>query len=213
MSIDVEETALMGYLARRNRRFHEKVLELRECVDGWLAYIPNTFPHYTRHTLKHSDAIVDQLSKLLFKEGKSEQAVLELSPAEGYILAAAAYLHDAGMVVSDREKSELLQSTEWKDWIGEGEARAKRLRDIAELREGPASADPIVGNFLADFQTRFLIAEFVRRTHHYRAAKMITQNQAALAGFAFDDPIAVRTISDICIAHGLRQHELEDRER
>ncbi|MGD1154921.1 MAG: hypothetical protein ABSA41_03745 [Terriglobia bacterium] len=213
MSIDVEETALMGYLARRSRRFHEKVLELRECIGDWLAYIPNTFPHYTQHTVKHSDAIIDQLSKLLFKEGKSEQAVVELSPAEGYILAAAAYLHDAGMVVSDREKSELLQSTEWKNWIGEGEARAKRLRDIAELRKRLASADPIVGNFLADLQTRFLIAEFVRRTHHYRAAKIITHDQAALARFAFDDPIAVRTISDICIAHGLRQHELEDREK
>lgn len=213
MSIGLEETALMAYLARRSRRFHEKILELRERVDDWLAYIPNTFPHYTRHTLKHSDAIVGQLSKLLFKEGKTGQAVVELSAAEAYILAAAAYLHDAGMVVSDREKSQLLQSTEWKDWIGESETRAKRLRDIAELREGVVSAGPIVANFLADLQTRFLIAEFVRRTHHYRAAKIITHDQAALARFAFDDPIAVRTISDICIAHGLRQHELEDREK
>jgi hypothetical protein len=213
MSIDVEETALMGYLARRSRRFHEKVLELRECIGDWLAHIPNTFPHYTQHTLKHSDAIVDQLSKLLFKGGKSENAVVELSPAEGYILAATAYLHDAGMVVSDREKSELLQSTEWKNWIGESEARAKRLCDIAKLREGLASTDSIVANFLADLQTRFLVAEFVRGTHHYRAAKIITHDQAALGRFAFDDPIAVRTISDICIAHGLRQHELEDREK
>lgn len=203
----------MAYLARRSRKFHEKVLELRDRVDDWLAYIPNTFPHYTRHTVKHSDAIIDQLSKLLFKEGKSEQAVVELSPAEGYILAAAAYLHDVGMVVSDREKSELLLSIEWKDWIGEGEARAKRLRDIEKLRQGPTSDDSWVRNLLADLQIRFLIAEFVRRSHHYRAAKIITHHQSVLGRFAFDDPIAMRTISDICIAHGLRGHELEDRER
>ena len=42
---------------------------------------------------------------------------------------------------------------------------------------------------------------------------MLQQHQASLGRCAFDDPVLARTIADVCVAHGLRQHELEDQER
>ncbi len=213
MSIEPQDTALMIYLKTKSLVYHAKVLELREAIEGWLAYIPNTFPHYTRHTVRHSDEIVRQISKLLFKDEDPSKSVLPLTAVEAYLIIAAAYLHDAGMVVSDREKFEILQTNEWKVWVSGSNAGAKRWNEIQALRTGNEPSDSSVRNYLADLEARFLIAEFIRRAHHVRARTVIEQHQAMLGRFAFDDLVLQRTIADVCVAHGLRTHELEDNER
>ncbi len=114
------QTALIAFLQAKDAAYYGKVCELRESVRGWLNYIPHTFPHYTRHTLEHSDEIVLQMSKLLFQDDHPESHVIDLSPAEAYILIAAAYLHDAGMVTSDSQKQEILASDAWKNWTTDG---------------------------------------------------------------------------------------------
>ncbi len=140
----------MAYLKARDALYFGKILELRQVVQDWLSYIPQTFPHYTRHTVLHSDNIVVQVSKLLFEDDDPKQPVVQLSAAEAYIFMAAAYLHDAGMVVPDREKAEILASDGWKGWTsGEGSG-ARRWREVQVLRESRELADEDVRNFLAD---------------------------------------------------------------
>ena len=212
MDVNLQETALMAYLKGKGTSYYSKVLELRDAVRGWLAYIPHSFPHYTRHTIEHSDQIILQVSLLLFPDDPEQQAVT-LSPVEAYILAASAYLHDAGMVVPDKEKLEIIASDDWNSWISGDNGGAKRWHEIQSFRHGQEPADEMIRNFLADIQTRFLIAEFIRRSHHLRVVGIITQHQAALGRFAFDDPTLLRTISDVCVAHGLQRDELQDRER
>src|SRR2546425_13044080 len=97
VNIDVKDTALMRHLESLSTAYCGKALELRDAVQGWLNYIPATFPHYTRHTIEHSEEIITQISKLLFDD-ESQQPVIRLTPVEAYVLIAAAYLHDAGMV-------------------------------------------------------------------------------------------------------------------
>lgn len=213
MSIDVEKTALMEFLKAKEVKFFSKAKELREEVEKWLSYTPQTFPHYTRHTVQHSDEIILQASKFLFKEEDHSKPVVSLTPVEAYILVAAAYLHDSGMVSSDREKIEILQSEDWKRWTSGDGGGAKRWQEVQKLRQGDEPADEKIRNFLADLQTRFLVAEFIRRAHHLRAADVVQQHQALLGRFAFDDGRLQRTIADVCVAHGLRQNELEDNER
>ncbi len=187
-------------------------MELRECVQSWLSYIPQTFPHYTRHTEKHSDEIVVQASKLLFNDEDPNRATIKMSSLEAYILIASAYLHDVGMVVADQEKMEILKSETWKEWVSTG-AGAQRWQDIYMLRNGNQPQNEVDRNFIADLQVRFLVAEFIRRVHHYRVDDVIRRHHTALARFSFDDPVLQRTITDVCIAHGLPHHELEDQER
>jgi len=202
----------MNYLEKQSSLYFGKIQELRDVIEQWLSYIPQTFPHYTRHTIQHSDEIILQLSNLLFKDDNPDKPVVALSPSETYILMASAYLHDAGMVVSDKEKATILLSDEWKSWSSGDGSGAKRWKEIQEFRQKPEE-NVDLHNFLSDIQTRFLIAEFLRRTHHQRSASVITQHQSALGRFAFDDPMMRRTIADVCLAHGLRQHELDDNER
>ena len=213
MGISLKQLPLMAHLKSLDDMYYGKIFELRNEVQEWLSYIPGTFPHYTRHSIKHSDEIVIQVSKLLFKDDTSPSCI-RLSAAEIYILIAAAYLHDSGMVAADKEKLEILTSnTEWKNWTsGEG-GGARRWREIEEIRNGLSGLDQSARNFVADLQTRYLLAEFIRRIHHLRAADVIKQFQDHLGRFAFGDPMMQATIADICIAHGLQHYELEDREK
>ncbi|HEX8180067.1 MAG TPA: hypothetical protein VF525_11035 [Pyrinomonadaceae bacterium] len=212
MNIELEDTALMKFLEAKAIDYFAKVRELRKEVAGWLSYVPATFPHYTRHTIEHSEEIVLQASKLIFADDNISKPVVPISPAEAYILIAAAFLHDAGMVTPDREKAEILSSEAWKNWTSGDGGGAKRWLDIQNFRQGKEPTDDAVRNFLADVQTRFLVAEFVRRVHHRRAANVIEQHQSLLGRFAFDNQMLRDTIADVCVAHGLRQHELEDAE-
>jgi len=208
------DSKLMRYLKEQNSVYFGKIQELRDVIEGWLSYIPQTFPHYTRHTIQHSDEIVLQLSNLLFKDDSPDKPVVALSPTETYILIASAYLHDAGMVASDKEKATILLSDEWKSWSSGDGSGTKRWNEIQEFRQKPVEKETIaLHNFTADIQTRFLIAEFLRRTHHQRSTSVITQHQATLGRFAFDDPMMLCTIADVCLAHGLKQYELDDSER
>lgn len=213
MHEDLEQTALMIYLKKaKGGLYHGKILELRGVVQGWLAYVTHTYPHYTQHTIEHSTRIVYCMSRLLFHESQKKR-IVDLSALEAYILVAAAHLHDIGMVISDAEKLEIIESEPWKRWTtGDGEA-AQRWRDIQALRHAQEPGDPTVRNFLADIQMRYLIAEFVRRNHHLRASEIMMKYESSLGRFAFNEPSLLQTIADVCIAHGLPQSALEENQR
>ncbi len=213
MPFEVEHTGLFEFLKIRNIGLYAKLVELRSAIEDWLSYIPHTFPHYTRHTVKHSDGIVLQVSRLLFRDNEPTRPVVALSATEAYIIGAAAYLHDAGMVTSDEEKASILKSDEWARWTAPGNPGALRWAEIRAFRSASSPSDRALRDFLADVQTRFLIAELSRRTHHMRAREFMTQNQQWLGLFAFNNNILLRTIAAVCIAHGFEQRELEDRDR
>jgi molecular chaperone HtpG len=210
MSPSIEECSLMKHLRKRNPTYYGKILEVRKNIEKWLSYVPLTFPNYTRHTIEHSDEIVLQLSKLLFVDDDHTKPVVKLSSIEDYILIAAAYLHDVGMVVSDGEKAEILASEDWQRFISDGNPGAKRWKALDRFRKGSTPRNDIQRNFLADVQTRFLIAEFIRRTHHRRVADIIAQHEFGLGAFSFGDPVLKETITNVCVAHGLSQYELLD---
>lgn len=213
LSEDVTKSALFLFLEASDKALYGKLLEVRKRVTDWLQYIPATFPHYTRHSVVHSDAIVEQISRLLFDADNRNAPVLDLSPIEAYVSACAAYLHDAGMVASDAEKAKMLKSDEWKDWTSGSSPGAARWLEIQGMRSSTKVPDKNVNDFLCDVQTRFLLAEFVRRFHHLRSKEIIEANEDQFAQFAFGDPILRRTISDVCVSHGLSSADLEDRDR
>ncbi|MNR83078.1 heat shock protein 90 [compost metagenome] len=213
MKHPIENFALISYLKDCDVSLYAKVFELRNAIEAWLSYVPQTFPHYTSHTVKHSDNIVAQLSLLLFEDGDFHRPTVPLSPVEVYILVVSAYLHDSGMVVSDETKIEIIGSDSWRDWVsGEG-GGAKRWSEIQVLRASAQNPYNETTMFLADVQTRFLIAEFIRRNHHLRASDVIEQHQATLGRFALDNPMLQKTIADVCVSHGLSKRQLEDNER
>ena len=206
----VANTALVRYLAKEFPQGHGKLLEVAHEVGKWLEYVPEAFPHYTSHTVAHSEAIIGQLSKMLFHDGKPSRPVIRLSGVEAYVLAASAYLHDAGMVVPDAEKAQILTSEEWRDWVSPAGPAHSRFTRIDEFRSGTNPSDPSLRDFLADRQIRFLVAEFARRSHHDRSRRIVNDLHGELGRVDLGDPLLRRTIADVCAGHGLPRTALED---
>ncbi|MEV0136801.1 hypothetical protein AB0H83_51305 [Dactylosporangium sp. NPDC050688] len=145
------------------------------------------------------------MSSLLFDD--SGNAVLQLSSVEAYLLCIAAYLHDAGMVVTEAEKLKLLASTDWVRFIKD----SKLDGAWQEILEGAASAsNDEIARYSANLQTRYLIAEYFRQQHADRSAEVVLTQEASLAGFAFEEPAVKRTLADICLGHGLPRDQLDD---
>ena len=210
---ELTDTAIFRYLHASNTSYAGKVIDLRKTVAGWLEYIPATFPQYTRHTLGHSEAVIGQLSHLIFKEDDPDQAVIELSAVEAYILIAAALLHDAGMVCSQADKAAILESADWSQWIAASRSRQEQLAALEGFREGGSPENPQVRDLLADYGLRQMIAEYVRRTHHTRIVPMLEQHEDSFASFAFGDASLLQTIAAVCESHGLSSSELDDSRR
>jgi hypothetical protein len=206
-------SALGDYLKELDLVLFGKAMELHSAVAGWLSYIPHTFPHYTRHTIAHSESIATQLSFLLFYDADPRRPYVELNSIEAYILLAAADLHDAGMVASDAEKTRIVESAEWKEWTTSG-GGTERWRAIQRLREQcRVGGDPPGLMFSVDLQIRFLVAEFVRRTHALRSGIVLQQYEPHLGRFAFGDPLLRKVIEDVCVSHGMTTSDLYDTTR
>ncbi len=205
------KTALIQWLRKRSKIYSGKIEELDEQVQKWLEYVPEAFPHYPSHTIRHSAQIISQLSHLLFHDGNPTRPSLRLTHIEAYVLIAAAYLHDSGMVVGNSEKIEILSEPGWREFL-QGDAAA-RWKQIEEFRNGKTPADESVRNFIADLRTRYLIAEYVRRIHHERAGDIIAMHEIPLGGFSMGDDSLRQTISDVCVAHGFDRKRLDDRNR
>ena len=166
------------------------------------------FSHYPSHGIDHSDRIISQLSRLLFNDAKP---VVAFSTAEVYCLLCTAYLHDMGMVVSPQDVDALLQSEEWKAFtLGNG---AEGYRQYATLRDDATRQPRDLRDFLAAQSLRYLIADFVRRDHHFRG-KTTLQMHSFLRQLVDDgDSVAFETIGDLGVAHGLPDSEVADEER
>lgn len=215
--LDVQDTPLVKWLktkAKGGRDYAAKALELRAEIEDWLQYVPQTFGHYTRHTVGHSDAIIHNVSRLLFGGSGSKLVLAKLSPVEAYIVVAAAYLHDAGMVVSEEEKAKLLASDEWREWVSTSPWAQKERQDIEALRldEGDPR-DALRRHFLVDLRLRWLIAEYFRQRHHMRAKDIADRFEGLLGRFAFGDPDLLLAIGETCVAHGLDHTDLRDTKR
>jgi hypothetical protein len=137
--------AILDYLANASVEYAGKLATVADAAEKWLEYVPETFPHYTTHTIRHSEAILSALSRLLFVDGDAGQPVLALSDAETYVLACGAYLHDAGMVVSATEQERIVQSGEFQTWIAPGGPGHARYERIAENK---ASTTTTTGSYV-----------------------------------------------------------------
>src|SRR6185437_485621 len=173
-SRDMFNSALVKFIDERDHALSGRLADLHHHVADWLSYIPQSFPHYTRHTVAHSEAIIRQMSNVLF-HSDGTVAPNDLNAMEAYILCCAAYLHDAGMVVSDESKQAILSTDEWQKFVSDGSG-ANRWLLIQELRRAADTQKSPQLHFQADVQTRFLIAELIRRDHHLRAKQVITSS-------------------------------------
>lgn len=70
------------------------------------------YPHYTKHDISHSEAIITNIEMLL-----GEEAIRSLSPTDTWLLLNAAYLHDLGMVIDNKIIEQNWETQEFQDYL------------------------------------------------------------------------------------------------
>ena len=207
MTPDLESTQLFKWLKKKDGKLANRVLLVRKELEARLRQVVVLFPHYPSHAVDHSDRIIAQLSKLLFKGTKP---VVRFSVGEVYCLICAAYLHDMGMVVSPGELATILASEPWKEFVAEGGAGHGQFLEYQALRAAPDNGNPEQKNFLADIALRQLLAEFVRRGHQERGKIALEMHPFLKQLVDEGDSVAFETIADLGVGHQLSETELSD---
>jgi hypothetical protein len=139
VTVNLEQVPLVVYLKARDALYYGKVWSSARPWKIGYPYIPQTFPHYTRHTVLHSDNIIVQVSKLLFEDDDPQQRVVQLFRSRSLRLYGCSVPSRAGMVVPDREKAEILSPMRGEDWTSEregaprGGAKYKRFAKVESL--------------------------------------------------------------------------------
>ncbi|GEM_PF-5439261 len=149
---------------------------VREVAAIKLQHTRDLFPHFTDHTISHSDQVLELLDNLVPDDVKKSLNAWEL-----YFLVAATYLHDIGMVEGCPGSP---SGTEWDIYL----ADYLTLRTPEEKREHVA---------LVEDAKR----EFIRSHHHERSEEYIANRWVELRLTASGIPAEGQIVARIAAGH------------
>jgi hypothetical protein len=86
---------LRKWLEAEDPGFYHHVMDIRERVEPYLARLGPEYADFTDHSVDHPDRVIEHLSDLTHELMSS---CSHLNRVEVYVLLAAAYLHDLGML-------------------------------------------------------------------------------------------------------------------
>ena len=192
----------------------EKTKDLHEghvYADQWKfakSYLPkvldtisHVFPHYSLHNNTHSEAIINNIVRIIGVESIKKLSVVDL-----WLLLAAAYYHDCGMVVTGEDKKDLFKDgSAFIEYIEEKQHDlASPLNQYAVLFEIKDDKVFYKNERLTQESyegARFLLADYVRNKHAERSGKRIeTEESLHFPGDPIPERI-IRILKSICSCH------------
>lgn len=163
--------------------------------------ISHVFPHYSLHNSTHSEAIINNIVRIVGAESIKKLSVVDL-----WLLLASAYYHDCGMVVSGEDKTAIFdEGSDFVKYVKEKQEDALSpmneyavLFDIKENKIYYKDERLTSESYEA---ARFLLASFIRDTHAERSGKKIeTEKSLHFPGDPIPDRI-IRILKLICNCH------------
>jgi hypothetical protein len=175
-----------------------------------LQTIGSLFPHYSRHDESHSKQILINIERLLGENIKL------LTATDTWLILEAAYWHDIGMVVPQRDLEEAIKNPEFKVYIEnirnsprhelQNFAAKFDAKDLSKCFCGAETPIDAIDKF------RQLMAEWFRQSHTIRSNSII---QAPWASVGINSPRTeliparlYRLLGKICQMHGAKFSEL-----
>lgn len=163
--------------------------------------ISHVFPHYSLHNYTHSEAIINNIVRIIGVDCLKKLSVVDL-----WLLLAAAYYHDCGMVVTGDDKRDLFkEGSEFIKYLEEEQqdtfspmyqyAVLFEIKDNkAFFKNGQLTHESYEG-------ARFLLADFIRGKHAERSGKKIeTESSLHFPGNPIPERI-IRILMSICDCH------------
>ncbi|SKC41298.1 Histidine kinase-, DNA gyrase B-, and HSP90-like ATPase [Bacteroidales bacterium WCE2004] len=163
--------------------------------------ISHIFPHYSLHNSTHSDAILNNIVRIIGPDSVKKLSVVDL-----WLLLAAAYYHDCGMVVTGEDKHKLFE---------DGSKFIKFVKDIQQDKFSPLHQYANLFEVRAEKLfykneqltsesyecARFLLAAFIRDKHSERSGKRIEKEDSLhFPGNPIPERI-IRILRSICDCH------------
>ena len=143
----------------------------RKLIPKALQTVGNLFPHYSRHDESHSKQILVNIERLLGNN------LSLLTATDTWLILEAAYWHDIGMVVPQRDLQEAMSDPEFDGFLQRFASNPHHeLYSIAlSLKVKPESFQIFFEGAPLDAVTRFreLMAEWFRSKHPTRAAHIV----------------------------------------
>lgn len=136
--IELRETSLYGALKAQDEDYAARIEQFVAGIAPIMATTVQHFPFYTRHDAHHGFRVVRRMAQVLQPACLEPGHVESLSPAELFLLIAAAYAHDLGMTVFPGEEQELREKfglMRRDDWATD-EALQDHLRSQHSKRGG-----------------------------------------------------------------------------
>lgn len=163
--------------------------------------ISHIFPHYSLHNATHSEAIINNIIRILGTDSIKKLSVVDL-----WLILAAAYYHDCGMAVTGKDKEKLFEdSSDFVRFVEEKQQdTSSPMNQYAILFD--VKDDKIF--YKCEQLTResyegarFLIADYIRKQHAERSGKRIeTERSLHFPGDPIPDRI-IRILKSICSCH------------
>ncbi len=116
--VELHDTQLYRALADADPDYASRITTFVEVIAPILTTTERHFPYYTRHDAHHGFRVVRRMAQVVEKSCFEADATNKFSPAEIFLLIAAAYAHDLGMTVFPDEAVRLLHTLKLKQLPG-----------------------------------------------------------------------------------------------
>lgn len=179
---------------------YKQWLAAKDYVPQVLNTVQQFFPHYSLHDASHSEAILTNIERVLGRRFLESLPVTDL-----WLLLSAAYYHDCGMAVFDKDVAGALKDKEFVNMVREFQLDPNSpLHRYAALYK--CETDHLVTAYDVvtpkSFESlKYLLAEYFRKKHASRSDAFLSDDISInLPG----NPIPQRLITSlgqICLAH------------
>ena len=181
--------------------YYRQWLLAKQYLPQLLNTISHIFPHYSLHDASHSETILNNIVRIVGK-----QTIDKLSIVDLWLLLAAAYYHDCGMVLFAEDKERILEfDTGFVNYVEDKQndlsSPMKEYADLLTVKEGKLYYSDMQLTVKSSEAVRFLLADYVRPKHASRSVDLIGATSSLhLPGSPIPERI-IRLLGEICETH------------
>ncbi|ESN21862.1 MULTISPECIES: HD domain-containing protein [Enterobacter] len=119
--------------------------------------VSRDFPHYSLHDASHSSTIITQIEKVISPN------IYKLTATDCWLLLESCYWHDAGMVITNEEKKELLRDPLFHFYLEELSHKESELSKHAKEILQSKNENDIVKALSISNSLTFVLADYFRK--------------------------------------------------
>lgn len=177
-----------------------------------LKAIINSFPHYSMHDSSHSWSIINKIEMVL-----GENRIKQLSPTDTFLILESAFVHDLGMIISEKEQKKLWNEIEFKKYIEDvtNNNYDKDLVDavnyIKNIQENGVEGESKDWSIDVKKYVIILNADYIRKRHNYRSADIVMNSNQINILSSRNNLIQeriMRLVAQISIMHGTNFNDI-----